>query len=412
MNFLATLNLNEQINNNLIKAAQELATRAVKACGEQYSFDAEEAIRLLGLESLKIESKSKVKSVTKKEKKEKTEKKETYKIKYPMPYNGEINENLCYGIRQNQGLYTQCQIARKGEAKYCKVCAQQAEKNENGKPDYGTIQDRQAVGIFEYVDPKGKKPVAFFKIMKKNKLTEEQVREDAEKLNIKINEEHFKVPEEKPKKEKAEKAAKGRPKKSKKVLEISEDNEDLFASLVANANVESDNESSTSSKKSKKTEEEKALEKAEKEAKKAAEKAEKEAKLAAEKADKEAKKAAEKAEKEAKKAAEKAEKEAKLAAQKAEKEAKKSAPKKAAKKAEKSEEKEEEPDVVKKIDFEGKKYLKSKKSGIIYDYDEYVKNQEQVAVGFWCDKENKIKFNKVAESDEESEEEEEEEYEM
>ncbi len=408
MNFLATLNLNEQINNNLIKAAQELATRAVKACGEQYSFDAEEAIRLLGLESLKIESKPKVKSVKKNEKKEKTEKKETYKIKYPMPYNGELNENLCYGIRQNQGLYTQCQISRKGEAKYCKVCAQQAEKNENGKPDYGTIQDRQAVGIFEYVDPKGNKPVAFFKIMKKNKLTEEQVREDASKLNIKINEEHFKVPEEKPKKEKAEKAAKGRPKKSKKVLEISEDNDDLFASLVANANVESDNESSSSSKKSKKTEEEKA----EKEAKKALEKAEKEAKLAAEKAEKEAKKAAEKAEKEAKKAAEKAEKEAKLAAQKAEKEAKKSGPKKAAKKVEKSEEKEEQPDVVKKLVFEGKTYLKSKKSGIIYDYDEYVKNQDQVAVGFWCDKENKINFNKAEESDEESEEESEEEYEM
>ena len=57
-----------------------------------------------------------------------------------------------------------------------------------------------------------------------------------------------------------------------------------------------------------KTDEEKAAEKAEKEAKKAAEKAEKEAQKAAEKAEKEAKKAAEKAEKEAQKAAEKAKK--------------------------------------------------------------------------------------------------------
>lgn len=36
----------------------------------------------------------------------------------------------------------------------------------------------------------------------------------------------------------------------------------------------------------------------------------------------------------------------------------------------------DEPDVVKKIEFEGKKYLKSKKTGIIYDYNEYTKNGE------------------------------------
>jgi len=64
---------------------------------------------------------------------------------------------------------------------------------------------------------------------------------------------------------------------------------------------------------------------------------------------------------------------------------------------------EEEPDVVKKIEFEGKKYLKSKKSGIIYDYQEYVKNGEQVMVGKWNESKNKIDFNKAA--DEESEEE-------
>jgi hypothetical protein len=401
MNFIATLNVNEHLNNNLIKAAQELVTRAVKACGEQYSFDSEEAIRMLGLEGLKMESKSKVKSVTKKEKKIKIE---TYKVKYPIPYNGLINENLCYGIRQNQGLYTQCQIARKGEVKYCKVCLEQASQNENGKPDYGTIQDRQAVGIFEYIDPKGNKPVAFAKIMKKYKLTEEQVREDAIKLNIKIDEDHFKVPEEKPKKEKvekAEKASKGRPKKSKKVLEVTQGEEDdLFASLVANANVEVDESSKKLQEEVAKKEKE-TLKKAEKEAKKAVEKAEKEAKLALEKAEKEAKKAAEKAEKEAKKAAEKAEKEAK----KAVKMPKKSNPKKV-EETENKEEVEKEPDVVKKIEFEGKKYLKSKKSGLIYDYNEYVKNQKEVMVGKWSEVENKIIFNKEESEDEEEEEEE------
>jgi hypothetical protein len=62
---------------------------------------------------------------------------------------------------------------------------------------------------------------------------------------------------------------------------------------------------------------------------------------------------------------------------------------------------EEEADVVKKIDFEGKKYLKSKKTGIIYDYNEYVTNQEQVVVGKWNADTNKIDFQAAAESEEE-----------
>jgi hypothetical protein len=80
------------------------------------------------------------------------------------------------------------------------------------------------------------------------------------------------------------------------------------------------------------------------------------------------------------------------------------APKAAPKqKKEKVEEPEEEPDVVKKFEHEGKKYLKSKKSGIIYDYTEWTQNQEQVVVGKWNESKNKIDFNKAA--DEESEEE-------
>ena len=64
---------------------------------------------------------------------------------------------------------------------------------------------------------------------------------------------------------------------------------------------------------------------------------------------------------------------------------------------------EEEPDVVKKIEFEGKKYLKSKKTGVVYDYTEYVKNGEQVIVGKYNDATNKIDFNKASDEEEEEE---------
>jgi membrane protein involved in colicin uptake len=273
--------------------------------------------------------------------------------------------------------------------------------------------------------------------MKKYKINEEQVLAEAGKLNIIINPNHFVVADSEgvkrgrpsSQKEKApkEKGAKGRPKKSKKVLQIEGEDEDLFAALVAEANeVDGDEIVMTGKKKVVKSDEEKEAErlakeeeKAEKEAKRLAEKAEKEAKLAAEKAEKEAKKEAERLAREAKKAAEeaekqakkeaaekaKAEKEAKLAAEKAEKETKKSSKKPEGKtKAATPVEEEEEADVVKKIEFEGKKYLKSKKTGIIYDLKKYVDEGEQVVVGKWSESTNKIVFDDAEESEDEYDE--------
>lgn len=418
--FNATMFVSEQLNRMMINCAQELAQRAVKTCGEHYNFDSEEAIRLLGLMNIKVDRKMP-------EKMKKAAKEKAVKMAFPLPYNGGCAVDCCSALRQNQGLYTQCTMAPKKNQVFCKQCQMNADKN-GGVPEYGTIQMRNAVGIFEYVDPKGRKPVAYTKLMKKYKLDQDAVIEEALKFGINIDAEHFVVAADaskgRPKKEKVvkEKGSKGRPKKAKKVLQIEGDDDDLFASLVADANANSSAESST--KKRGKSDEEKAAEeakkateKAEKEAKRLAEKAEKEAKLAAEKAEKEAKLLAEKVARELKKAKEeeeklakkaalelaKKEKEDKLAAEKAEKEAKKASKKPAAAVKEPEPVVEDEPDIVKKIEFEGKKYLKSKKTGIVYDYTEYVKNGEQVIIGKWNDNSNKIDFNKA--SDEEQEEE-------
>jgi chemotaxis protein histidine kinase CheA len=428
MNFESAVYVNEQLNRLMVNAAQDLAQRSIKACAEHYNFDAEEALRLLGLINVKL-ARAKPVNPSGKPKKEKVV---VAKAAFPMPYNGEFNDACCYALRQNSGLYTQCQAIRKN-GDFCKQCQVLAAKTD-GVPEYGTIQMRQAVGIFEYVDPKGRKPVAYTKVMKKYKITQEQALEEANKFNININAEHFVVAEVdskrgRPKAEKVPKEAKGskgRPKKAKKVLQIEGDDDDLFASLVADANNNSGDEVVIAPKKKGKSEEEKEserlakeAEKAEKEAKRLAEKAEKEAKLAAEKAEKEAKKEAERVAREEKKKAEEAEKEAKkaaaelakkekeekLAAEKAAKESKtKKAPEgkaAAAPKAAKEPEVEEEPDVVKKIEFEGKKYLKSKKTGIVYDYQEYVKNGEQVVIGKWNDAKNKIDFSNSGEESEE-----------
>ena len=429
--FNATVFMSEQLSRMMVNAAQELAQRAVSECADRYNFDAMEAIRCLGLENIKVERKPSGKMVEKRASKPKVV---VAKPAFPLPFNGEFNDAYCYALRQNNGLYTQCQIARKGDKHYCKSCQALAEKSENGVPEYGIIQERLAVGTFEYVDPKGRKPVAYTKVMKKYKITQEQALEEAGKFNIIINPEHFVVPEadvkrgrpssQKEKAPKEPKGAKGRPKKAKKVLllEGEGDDEDLFASLVADAQEEDEEMviakggSPNGLKKKGKSEEEKEAERIAKEAEKALkeqqrlkEKEEKEAKLAAEKAEKEAKKEAERLAREAKKAAEEAEKLAKKEALEKAK-AEKEAAKKAAEEAKKSKPTKKvaepvddgEPDVVKKIEFEGKKYLKSKKTGVIYDYNEYVKNGEQVVVGQWNDNSNKIDFS---DSGEESEEE-------
>lgn len=439
--FVGDIYVSEQLNRQLVNVSSDLSKRCVMILAEKFNFDAEEAIHMLGLENINVVRKSSSKG---KSAKVKAPKMEVVKAAFPMPFNGEFNDSFCYALRQNNGLYTQCTGARRGEGQFCKGCAGQMAKSGAEIPEYGTIQQRMAAGIFEYVDPKGRKPVAYTKVMKKYKLTQEMVLEEAGKLNVTINPEHFVAPDDSVKRgrpaskasEPKSKGVKGRPKKSKKVIEIDGDEEDLFASLVKTANMEESEvtvetlpkeEAPAKKKKAGKSEEEKEAErlakeaekkakedqrlkeKAEKEAKLAAEKAEKEAKLAAEKAEKEAKKEAERLAKEAKKKAEEEEKAAKKAAAEAEKEAKlaaKAAKKPAKKQAKKAvvEEDDEEPDVVKKIEFEGKKYLKSKKTGIVYDYDEYTKNGEQVVIGKWNETSNKIDFESAEVEEEEYDE--------
>jgi hypothetical protein len=400
--------VSELLNRQMVLAAQELAQRAVAACARHYDFDCDEALEMLGLVNAHL-CHSKVKSVKSKV--------IVDKPSFPLPYNGELNYECCYALRQNSGLYTQCKSVRNGVNSYCKQCQVLADKTD-GMPEYGTIQQRVEVGVFDYVDPKGRKPVSYSKIMKKYKISKEEVLDEASKFNIHINEGHFesqivekrgRPASKKEDKSVIEKGPKGRPKKEKKVIQIEGDVEDLFAALVADANEEQDLEGKANivavAEKEAKAAEGKAKTAAEKEAK---------VKIAAEKQEAKAKIAAEKQEAKAKVAAEKEEAKAKVAA---EKEAKKQTEGKA-KKAPEAKVKEvtaaahpkvashkpddeDEQDVVKKIEVDGKKYLKSKKSGIVYDYKEYINNNNQLVIGKWNNTTNKIDFSKSEEEIEE-----------
>ena len=418
MSFESLMYVSDEMNKKLLSLSCDLAMRSVKACAEHYNFDGDEAIRLLGLGSVSItrQSKSGVGAgacvgAGAGDGKDKVVAVE--KPSFPMPYNGECNDSCCNALRQNNGLYTQCQSVKK-EGDFCKQCQVLADKNE-GIPEYGTIQMRKAVDIFEYIDPKGRKPASYTKVMKKFKVDQEKVLEEAEKFNININLKHFDISEMDTKRgrpsiikaPKEVKGSKGRPKKEKKILQVNGvDDDDLFAALVADANNAAGEEvvvippPKTEPIEVEKTDVEILAEKASADILKA----EKEAKLAAQKAEKEAKIVAQKAEKEAKLAAQQAEKEAKLAADKAEKEKSTTQKKPVVADVVKVDEDVEEEVVVKKILFEGKKYLKSKNAGIIYDYDVYVKTGDQVVLGQWNEKTNKIDFKVNNDNDEEEEE--------
>jgi len=406
----------------------EVAENVVKLCADKYGFSEEEALSLLGEPSLLHKGK---------EVKERKREAKVFRSAFPLPYNGEFDSEKCHALRQNQGLYTQCQLSKTNE-NYCNQCHKLSKKSESCIPEYGTIETRKAAydSNEEFVSPSGRKVTPYYKIMNKYQVTKETVEEEASKVGITVNPIHYEVlapkggrrrrpAEEKEAKE--PKGSKGRPKKEKKVIQIEGDDDDLFAALVASANSDDDDKVSEEKavREAKRLQEKAdreaklAAEKEAKEAKRLQEKADREAKLAAEKeakeareakrlqekAEREAKLAQEKAEREAKETKrlqEKAEKEAKLAAEKEAKEAKKKAEREA-KKSSSSQDEEEEPEVVKKITFNDKKYLLSKKSGLIYDYDIYVSKQDQVVVGKWNEADQKIDFKSSEESEDEYE---------
>ena len=434
--------LKEDLICGMSKMISEIVSKAVRRCGEVHNFDAEEMLRVLNVNDIStclvvdVSSSSKAKASKVKVLKSKAL---VVKSKYPMPFSGKVLEGCCSGLRQNHGLYTQCETSVNCDEKYCKKCGP--------IPEYGTIEGRLKVGLMEFRDSKGKAPTPFTKVMKKLKISRQEVEEEAGKLNIIINDIHFEE-------EKVEKREKGRPKKAKKIVELEDDSTDLFAALVAKANAESESDSDSEESIDEKLAIAESIvdsvldkvsviaenneKKAEKEALKAAEKAEKEALKEAEKQalvqKKEADKALKEAEKQAlvqKKEAEKqallqkkAEKEAllqKKETEKAEKEAekKKKETLKPAVKASKSKkessdsetekkksapaadkkvtkEVEEEEDVVKRFEFDGVKYLKSKKTGIIYNMDHDV-------IGKWNEKTGKIDFEEAGSEEEEEE---------
>ena len=353
-------------------------TNVVKMLSDKFNFDLEEGLRMVGVENSKN---------SKNLKKEKCE--------LLLPFNNEKDVLCCSGLRKASGLYLQCCRLKETNEDYCKGCKKECEVNGTGKPDYGTIEDRLSVGLYDYRDPKGKSPIGYLKYLSKVKKSKEEAEGYALKEKKSILSLHFEYEDLKrgrPKTEKKVKEStgkKGRPKKSKKEIELVGEEEDLFALLVEDAN------STTNLIVNEEVEEVAVEEVVEKKTKKAEKEEEKQKKLA---------------EKEAEKQKKLAEKEAEKQKKIAEKEAAKKNKKPSTKKSEKKEvtttpveaivnvvpPKEEEQDVVRKFEYEGVTYLKSKFTGVIY-------NMDQELIGKWNEETKKIDFEEFDDEEEEDE---------
>ena len=444
-NFEAEVFVTTRLDRELALMCQDYAIKAITKCSELYNFDLTEALQKLNLTNTKIEREQR------KEKEGKVVKIDKIpKFTYPLPFNGQHNTHNCSALRLNHGLYTQCcnLLPKKESSLFCKTCTTSANKNNDKIHEYGTIQERMEQSIESYVDPLGRTPTHYLKVLKKFKISMETVIAETSSYNITINQFHLTPPQDEHNTKIGNpKSPKGRPKKEEKLIEILDDtntnNIDLFKNLVKNRdndddddydNEDADTESNHSTnttimltlelpindesinntdveipppaaetiveeipailnnknKKQREKEEKEALRQKEKEEKALRQKEKEENK----KVSKKTKKTKEVVEEEAPPVVVE---EVVVVPVVAEDENEDD--------DDDEEEEEEVEEECKKIICNGKYYLHSVKSNIVYDYEKYTKTGDQIVIGKLNIKTNLIEFNHKNEDDEEEEEE-------
>jgi len=217
------------MNSKMEKAMSKMLLEVVSEISVKYGVDISEVKREIGLD---VE----VRVLKEKEKGK----------KMMLPFCGRIDDERCQGIKINYGLYTQCEN-NMFQKNLCKTCHKQSEKNSDGKPNYGTIDERLDKN---YKDKNGKEPIKYSKFMEKMNITREMAEKEAQEQGVTIPEEEFeikKIGRGRPKKSTsttdtsdeesiAEPKKRGRPPKEKKVIENGNVGDDLIKNLIEEAN--------------------------------------------------------------------------------------------------------------------------------------------------------------------------------
>ena len=167
-----------------------------------------------------------------------SKKREGRKTGVVLPFCGEIQSELCCGVKLNHGLHTQCTSSRVGEEDYCKSCRKQADNSATGKPPYGDINDRAKFGV-DYRDPKGKMTLPYVNVAEKLGISMEAAHAAAESMGWTIPPEQLKKrvsQRGRPAKTSEPKKKRGRPAKTSAAAPTTQ--EDQIAQLVAEAYAE------------------------------------------------------------------------------------------------------------------------------------------------------------------------------
>jgi hypothetical protein len=205
--------------------SKEFAIKCIKAVSEEYDLNFEEVLQFLQFENTSVkqtnplETKSLIaKSLETKPSVTKDKASEDNSSEFPIPYaHSLINLNGCHGLLYNYGLFTQCHRTPTnniGENKYCKNCLRDAENNEGLTPKCGTIHDRKKCSLFQFQDPKGRKPTSYLKVLEKLNIDKDVALKRLQEYNNNELIEQFNY------KEPPKNTKRGRPRKEAKEINV------------------------------------------------------------------------------------------------------------------------------------------------------------------------------------------------
>ena len=245
-----SIEMSAALNKGLHTMLTDFGHQIIDMAAKEYGFDAKDAYRLIP--TVEFSTKKAAKKVSSASSTASSKKKKSLpKPECPLPFLGQINYDYCLGIKFNYGLHTQCRMVPSETGEYCATCQKMADKNSNGKPDWGDIRDRLTCPLLEFRDPKGKQTLPYANVIKSKKIEEAKWRAEAEKFGLEIPDEQLVLRQPK----------RGRPKNSDSVSVSDSDStasglsgakKDVLDELTAAADSASTASSGASSKKSKK----------------------------------------------------------------------------------------------------------------------------------------------------------------
>lgn len=165
----------------LQKAELNLAKKAEKEATKVAEKEARKAAKQAEREAAKAAKPPKEKA-----EKPAKEPKAPKESRLPIPWCGQRIIGRCEALRSYHGLFAQCTADKPESANFCASC-------EKAAAPFGTVTMREACGVFDYTDPKGKKCVPLANVVSKFEVEGgiDAFIAEAEKHGIEIPEQHL-----------------------------------------------------------------------------------------------------------------------------------------------------------------------------------------------------------------------------